>query len=62
MEEAVFPTPAAEPVLPDQRIQDQATVQASMDEGVGSQFRMLLLDHEALTFLTGHGIFLHLLR
>lgn len=56
MQEAVFPPPAAEPVLPNQRIENQATVQATMDAGLGSQFGMLFFDHEALAFLTSHEI------
>lgn len=58
MQEATFPTTAGESVLLNQRIEDQATVQTAMDEGFGSEFRMLLFDHEALAFLTGHGMYL----
>jgi hypothetical protein len=58
MHESFFSTPGAESILLNQRIEDESTVDAPMDDRRGRQFRLLFFYHQAFTFLTGHGIYL----
>ena len=48
-------------ILLNQRIKEQTAIDAAMDDHVGRQFRLSLLDHQAFAFLTGHGAHLLLM-
>ncbi|MEQ1627099.1 MAG: hypothetical protein ABL965_06880, partial [Nitrospira sp.] len=57
----VFSWSAAESVSLYQRIQDQTTIDAPMDNGFGCKFRSLFFDHQTFALLTIHQCVLLLL-
>jgi hypothetical protein len=48
-------------ILLNQRINEQAAVDAAMNDRVGRQFRLPLFDHQSFALLTGHGAHLLLM-
>jgi hypothetical protein len=61
MQERFLPPHTAAAILLNQRIKEQTTIDTAMDDRVGRQFRLSLLDHQAFAFLTSHGAHLLLM-